>query len=51
MLPWGVGVDRADGGCRDECRVEGVPAERAGEGVVVEWDEVEAELEGLDGGA
>jgi len=52
---WGIGVDRVEdgrveGGCRDECRVEGVPTKRGGEGVAVVLDGVEVELEGLDGG-
>ena len=46
----GVGVDRIEGGSGDECRVEGVPTDRLGEGVAVVWDGVEVELEGLDGG-
>ena len=41
---WGT---RVEGGCRDECRVDGVRTERIGESVAVVWDGVEAELKRL----
>ena len=37
-----VGGIRIEGGCRDECRVDGVRTDRIGEGVAVVWDGVEA---------
>ena len=43
----GIGVEDGcvGGGCRDECRVDGVRTNIAGEGMAVVWDGVEAEPE------